>query len=159
MMSKCLVLIAALAAGCSAGRPRGEVYLAPTQASPVTPLDASLPPPHVAAHHAATGNACLMLYECDCNAGCTQVDEPLDDLRAGMRVGVLSGPLKGTMVFVAQSKTADGTPVLTVQRADPTAPLQICSTRASLAPMGYLCGTDKFGAARVCRSCDADDAR
>ena len=111
-------------------------------------LDASTP---------TTGHACLMLYECGCNAGCMLVDEPQDELRPGMRVGALSGPLKGdTMVFVAQNTTAEGTPVLTVQRADPRAAIQVCTMRASLAPLGYLCATDKSGAARACRSCDPD---
>jgi hypothetical protein len=97
-----------------------------------------------------------MLYECGCNAGCTLVDEPLDELRAGMTVNVLAGPLSGSMVFVAQHTTAEGAPVLTVQRADPNAPIQICSVRCSSALIGYLCATDNSGAARACKSCGPD---
>ncbi len=96
-----------------------------------------------------------MLYECGCNAGCTPIDRPYDALQVGMRVGVLSGPLKGTTVFVARNTTAEGESVLTVQRRDPSSPIEVC--RRVEPTLGYLCSTASSGAARTCRSCAADD--
>ncbi len=94
-----------------------------------------------------------MLYECGCNAGCTRVDERLEDLKPGMSVDVLSGPLAGSSVFVAKNRTADGDSVLTVQRADPKSPIQVCaSMRTPL--VGYLCAVKDSGAARACATCE-----
>jgi hypothetical protein len=147
-------------AGCSADSSR-SVVSAPVQApqnhpSPSTssglgPPDASLSPPSGGASEQA--NACLMLYECGCNAGCVQIDHPSDALRAGMRVGVLSGSLEGTTVFVAKSTTAEGEPVFTVQRRDPNASIELCSRPGPA--IGYICAGDALGPARACRSCNA----
>lgn len=94
-----------------------------------------------------------MLYECGCNAGCTQIDQQVDDLKPGMKVGVRSGPLAGSSVFVAQNHTADGASVFTVQRADPKAPIQVCANERS--PLvGYGCEVKNSGAARACTTCE-----
>lgn len=94
-----------------------------------------------------------MLYECGCNAGCTKVDRPMNALAAGMQVHVTSGPLKGTSVFVTKQKTDSGETVLTIQRADPSASIQICGVPLS-SFIGYLCSTTAGGAARACNSCE-----
>jgi hypothetical protein len=147
--------------GCSADPSRSVVsapvqapenHSSPSSSSGLGPSDASLPPPSGGGPEQA--NACLMLYECGCNAGCVQIDRPLDALRAGMRVGVLSGALDGTTVFVAQSTTAEGEPVFTVQRRDPNASIQLCSRPGPA--IGYICAVDSFGPARACRSCNVD---
>jgi hypothetical protein len=95
-----------------------------------------------------------MLYECGCNAGCIQVDSPPGALRVGMRVGVVSGLLKGTTVFVVKNTTAKGESVFTVQRRDPSSPYELCSRPGPA--IGYLCAIDSLGRARACRSCDLD---
>ena len=71
-----------------------------------------------------------------------------------MRVNVVSGPLEGTPVFVAQNRTKDGDPVFTVQRADPKNPIMICDTGARGPLVGYLCGTSDLSAARACTTCE-----
>ncbi len=94
-----------------------------------------------------------MLYECGCNASCTQIDEPLDNLKPGMKVGVLSGPLVGSSVFVAQNRTAGGDSVFTVQREDPKAQIHVCeNVRTPL--VGYLCSVKDSGEARACTTCE-----
>jgi hypothetical protein len=94
-----------------------------------------------------------MLYECGCNAGCTKVDRATAALSPGMRVGVTSGPLKGTTVFVARQQTDSGDSVLTIQRADPSSPIQVCgSPRASV--IGYGCTVKDSGHARACTTCE-----
>jgi len=71
-----------------------------------------------------------------------------------MQVGVLAGPLAGSTVFVAQSRADDGDAVLTVQRADPKEPIQICANpRAPV--VGYLCSVKDSGAARACTTCES----
>lgn len=97
-----------------------------------------------------------MLYECGCNAGCTEIDRPLEGLDPGARVGVVSGPLKGTSVFVAKSRTTAGDSVLTVQRADPASPIMVCAMRARTPVVGYLCSAEGNGAARACDACASD---
>jgi hypothetical protein len=134
----------------SCASPRAQTVTLP---EPLPSIAAMSPRPHVAQPATTGGNACLMLYECGCNAGCTRVDEPLDDLKPGMQVDVLSGPLAGSPVFVAKNITASGEPVLTVQRADPKAPIQVCAN-ARTALVGYLCGMKESGAARACTTCE-----
>ena len=100
-----------------------------------------------------TGNACVMLYECGCNAGCTKVDRAMDALSPGKQVGITSGPLKGTTAFVARQQTDSGESVLTVQRADPSSPIQVCgSPRSSF--IGYGCSVKDGGRARACTTCE-----
>jgi len=149
MSFRASVLVVVTLAACSADRAKTVSLSAPATHA-VEPVDASLLPAPTAR---APEHACLMLYECGCNAGCTEVDRPLASLRAGMQVGVLSGPLKGTTVFVVKSRADDGEAVFTVQRNDPSAPIVVCGSPSS--PLvGYLCATDKLGAARACASCN-----
>jgi hypothetical protein len=142
-------LIVAVLAGCSADHAQ-TVTLPRAVERPVTPVDASLLPPP---SPSAAAHACVMLYECGCNAGCTEIDHPLASLTARMQVGVVSGPLKGTTVFVAKNHTDDGETVFTIQRADPKSPILVCGS-PSTPLIGYLCATDKMGAARACGACD-----
>jgi hypothetical protein len=145
-----LALLAVVTAfGCSADQTQ-HVYIAPQAQRPVAIVDASLLSP-VSSAPPAGGNACIMLYECGCNSSCIAIDRPADALHEGMQVGVLSGPLKGTSVFVAKNRTDDGESVFTVQRADPKSPIMVCSLNAPF--MGYLCATSNSGAARACHSC------
>jgi len=137
--------------GCSSERAQ-TVTLAAPPAAASAPRAAALPPP--AAPATARRTACLMLYECGCNSACTEVDRPADDLRPGMRVNVVLGPLKGTPVFVAESRTKDGEPIFTVQRADPKDPIVLCSARARGPLVGYLCGASDLSAARACTTCE-----
>ena len=100
-----------------------------------------------------TANVCVMLYECGCNAGCTRVDRTMDALSLGKQVVVTSGPLNGTRVFVARQQTGSGESVFTVQRADPSSPIQVCgSPRSSL--IGYGCSVKDSGRARACMTCE-----
>ena len=99
-----------------------------------------------------SGNACLMLYECGCNAGCTEVDRSADALSPGMQVRAVSGPGKGTNVFVAKNSSDTGEPVLTVQRADPKGPMLCGSPRSAV--IGYLCAGNNSGPARACTTCE-----
>jgi hypothetical protein len=146
---------------CSTERSRG-VVVAPVQqaqshpsAEPgPAPQDASHRPPDTATTPFEQANACIMLYECGCNAGCLEIDHPAGELRVGMRVGVLSGALEGTKVFVEKKTTAVGDRVFTVQRRDPDSPIEICRQPGPL--VGYLCGSDDLGPARACRSCNGD---
>ena len=138
-----------LAIACASERPRA-VDIAREPARPVETIDASLLPPSTRA--APGAEACLMLYECGCNAGCTKVERPADGLSPGMQVKVTSGPLKGTSVFVAKQTTESGERVLTIQRDDPNAGIHICGVpRASF--IGYLCASAGSGAARACHTC------
>ncbi len=148
-MIRTRALVVAMLAGCSAEHPQ-TVTLPKVVERPATPVDASLLP---APSASAAAHACVMLYECGCNAGCTEIDRPLASLAEGLQVGVLSGPLKGTTVFVARNRSDDGEIVYTIQRADPKSPIVVCG--APNAPLiGYLCATDKMGAARACGGCD-----
>lgn len=141
-------LLVVVLAGCSSERAQTVTLNTPSAtesaATPVAPPSVARSAPH--------RNACVMLYECGCNAGCTAVDQPVEKLKAGMRVGVVSGPLKGTSIFVAQSRTDDGQSVFTVQRADPASPIQVCLARSPL--VGYLCAVKDSGAARACDTCE-----
>jgi hypothetical protein len=124
----------------------------------VTPVQ-ELPKPVVSAATATarapspSPDACVMLYECGCNAGCTKVDRSIDALAPGMQVGVLSGALKGTTVFVAKNHTDTGDAVFTVQRADPRSPIEVCGVPRT-PTIGYLCGTKDLAPPRTCGKCD-----
>ena len=144
-------VIVAFACACSAERANNSVTIEHEPPRPVATVDASLLPPSERAKPAA--NACLMLYECGCNSGCASIDHAASTLRAGMQVGVTSGPLKGTSVFVAKSPTDTGELVFTIQRADPNAAIVVCGTPRSGA-FGYLCNTKDMGHARACTSCE-----
>ncbi len=142
--------IACFVTACAAESPR---EVTPIQDLPKPVVTAS---PAPSTPHAATPNdknACVMLYECGCNAGCTEVDRSIDALSPGMQVGVLSGRLKGTTVFVAKNKTDTGDAVFTVQRADPSAPFMVCGTPRS-STIGYLCGSKDLAPPRTCGKCE-----
>jgi hypothetical protein len=148
------IVVACFSFACSADKPHTVVAIAPASAQPVATLDASLLPPSTRPRRPGA-DACLMLYECGCNASCTKVDRPMDALSPGMQVRVTSeGPLKGTTVFVAKNETASGEHVLTVQRADPNAGIHICAMNARSSTFGYLCATSNSGPARACSTCD-----
>jgi len=144
-----LAALSCVVIACSAEQPRA-VTIAHEEQRPVATVDGSLLAPRAPPEEK---NACLMLFECGCNAGCTKIDHAMQGLKAGMQVAVASGPLKGTSVFVTKQQTQSGDPVLTIQRADPNAPIQICSLPGS-STLGYLCATSGFGAARACTTCD-----
>lgn len=144
-----LAALSCFVIACSAEQPHA-VTIAHEPEKPVATIDASLLPPPPPP---ASKNACLMLYECGCNAGCTKIDHAMEGLVPGMQVTIASGGLKGTSVFVAQQKTQSGERVLTIQRADPKASFQICSLSRS-STLGYLCATSGSGAARACDTCD-----
>ena len=145
-------LLAFAILGCSSQSAQTVTLAAPSAAARPTASAPALPKAVAAAP--PRGNACLMLYECGCNAGCTAIDRPLDGLTPGTRVGVTSGPLKGTSVYVAQSRTAEGESVLTVQRANPSSPIMLCEATARGPLVGYLCAAKDSGAARACGACE-----
>ena len=146
------IAFAFFACACAAERANNAVTIEhDVPARPVATVDASLLPPSERGQPAAS--ACLMLYECGCNAGCASIDHATDTLKAGMQVGVTSGPLEGTRVFVAKSPTDTGEQIFTIQRADPNAPITVCGTPRSGA-FGYLCNTKDSGHARACQSCE-----
>lgn len=135
---------------CSADRPRA-VTIAREPQKPVATTDGSLLPPRAPP---SSPTACLMLYECGCNAGCTKIDHAVDGLTPGMQVAFASGPFKGAPLFVAKQTTQSGEPVLTVQRADPKASIQICAATPRTSVVGYLCAMDNSGPARACGACE-----
>lgn len=145
-----VVTVFSLAIACSAERAPPAVRLAQDPAKPVDTVDGSLLPPSTRVTPGT--EACLMLYECGCNAGCMKIDRPMTSLKPGMQAQVTSGGLKGTSVFVAKQPTDTGDTVLTVQRNDPSSAIQICAAVPRASVMGYLCGDS--GPARACRTCD-----
>lgn len=147
---KALAFASCFAIACSAERP-SAVTIAHEPEKPVATIDGSLLPPRTPA---ASASACLMLYECGCNAGCMKIDHDKVGLAPGMQVTVASGSLKGTPVFVAKQHGQSGEAVLTVQRADPSAPIQICAATPRSSVVGYLCAMSGSGPARACESCD-----
>jgi hypothetical protein len=143
--------VAVVMLGCSAERPRAVDLPPQPTSSTAAPIASTLIPP--SSRPSAYGNACLMLYECGCNAGCTEIDRAPDTLRVGREARVVSGPLKGTAVFVAKNRTSDGDSVFTVQRADPSAPIMVCGDPRS--PLvGYPCSSKDSGGARACKTCE-----
>lgn len=155
-LMKTILVLAFFAIACSSEQPRPTTAPPRESAAPITSSApsasavATLPPP---SPKAVAGNACVMLYECGCNAGCTKVDRPMDALVVGTQVGVTSGPLKGERVFVAKGATASGDSVLTIQRADPNAAAGACALPRS-ALMGYACEVTNSGAPRACTRCN-----
>ena len=143
-------LVLALFVGCAAERPQ-PVELPPQ------PTASAAAPVNVALSRSVTrpsdAHACLMLYECGCNAGCTTIDRAPDALQVGAQAHVLSGPLKGGVVFVVKNRTSEGDSVFTVQREDPNAAIHVCGELRS--PLvGYGCSVKDSGMARACTSCD-----
>jgi len=136
-----------LAVACSADH-SPAVSIARQPVKPVDTIDGSLLPPST---RGQPSEACLMLYECGCNAGCLKIDHAMSSLKPGMQAQVISGGLKGTNVFVAK-QTIDTGEVLTVQRNDPSAAIQICAAMPRASMIGYLCGDS--GPARACPICD-----
>lgn len=154
-----LAFIALSALACSADGPSRTVEADHSASSaPAPPAALSAPPvadaPASAAPTADTRNACVMLYECGCNASCVTIDRPRSALEDGLPVNVLSGSLKGTKAFVAKKKTETGGDVFTVQRDDPSTPgVRACDAGAAKALVGYLCATKDSGPPRACASC------
>jgi hypothetical protein len=146
-----LVVVVCLVIACGGPERPPAVEIAREPARPVETVDGSLLTPTKPPR--PTGEACVMLYECGCNAGCTKVDQPMDALAPNMQVHIASGSLKGTNVFVAKQKTDTGESIFTVQRTDPNAPIQICGIPHS-SVMGYLCGTSNLTGPRACSSCE-----
>jgi hypothetical protein len=144
------IVIASFACACATEQ-ASTVTLKQEPPRQVETVDASILPP--SQHVVASANACVMLYECGCNAACTSIDRPMAELKAGMQVGVTSGPLKGERVFVAKQTTDSGDDVLTVQRADPKSPIMVCGVPRSGA-FGYGCSVKDSGRARACQSCE-----
>ncbi|HEX4512740.1 MAG TPA: hypothetical protein VGH87_02640 [Polyangiaceae bacterium] len=140
-----MAAIACLMTACAAESPHETT---PVQELP-KPVVAS---PAPSTPRAPSPDACVMLYECGCNAGCTKIDRSIDALAPGMQVGILSGPLKGTTVFVAKNHTDTGEAVFTVQRADPSSPIMVCGVPRS-PTIGYLCGTKDLAPPRTCGKC------
>jgi hypothetical protein len=145
------VLFFVLAIGCGGGEQPHAVTIAREEPKPVATAGGSLLPPRAPP---AEKNACLMLFECGCNAGCTKIDHAMEGLAPGMQVTITSGGLKGTSVFVAKQQSQSGERILTIQRTDPNAPIQICAMLPQSSTLGYLCATSGSGYARTCGTCE-----
>jgi hypothetical protein len=91
-----------------------------------------------------------MLYECECNTECVEVDRPASALRDGMRVTIVSEDLRGTRVEVVKSITSTGAEVFTVTRHNP---MRICRGPGTPSLLGYTCEVRNIGAARACAAC------
>jgi hypothetical protein len=143
------VVIAWFVIACSSERPHA-VDLPRALPQPVETASGTLLTPRPPQE---SGQACVMLYECGCNSACVKVDRPMSKLSPNTQVTIATGPWKGTSVYVAKQTSDTGEAVLTVQRTDPQAPIQICALpRSSL--VGYLCGTSNLGPARACTTCE-----
>src|SRR4051812_38363495 len=97
-------LSALLVVGCSADGARPETQ--PRLDASSTRVDS---PPASAARSSASSappeapHACLMLYECGCNASCVVIDQPMSALEPKLPVVIDSGDLKGTQVWVEKN--------------------------------------------------------
>jgi hypothetical protein len=117
---------------------------APVRTSSAAPLTSAAPP--------NGEHACVMLYECGCNASCVQIDHGAAGLSDGERVEIRTGDMKGTRVFVKKTHTPSRGDVFTVQRADPSAPY-VCRSLVPSPLLGYLCATSNMGDPRACDTC------
>jgi hypothetical protein len=91
-----------------------------------------------------------MLYECDCNTECVEVDRPASALRDGLQVTIVSEDLRGTRVQVVKSVTSTGGEVFTVTRQRMK---RLCRGPGSSSLLGYTCEIRNGGAARACTAC------
>jgi hypothetical protein len=129
----------------------------PPQQVPATQPSATVSQtiPNAASSARATEHACVMLYECCCNSGCTEINAAERDLRDGAQVEVHTGGLKGTKVFVKKQADEAGSAFFTIQHGDPSAP-QLCASALSSPLFGYVCAKGNVGAPRSCKSCSRD---
>src|SRR5262245_8398307 len=94
-----------------------------------------------------------MLYECGCNASCTEIDLATSTLAEGVETKVRSGSLRGTRVFVKKHASARGE-VFTVQRSNPKSSGEVCRSPAAWPLLGYGCSATDLGPPRACASCE-----
>ncbi len=126
---------------------------APEIRDPAAP-EPSAPPPPVGSKPLAKdgGPACVMLYECGCNARCVTVALSDGELRDGAQTKVIGGDLANEPVFVKKNESAGG--VFTVQRGDPRAGVEVCRRARPSPLLGYLCSTKDSGPPRPCELCN-----
>lgn len=147
-------LLALVFFGCSADGARPEIQAPPdASSSHVESPPASVAAPSTSSTTTDAPHACLMLYECGCNASCVVIDQPMSALKAKLPVTIEDGDLKGTQVWVEKNRTDTGTEVFSVSRDDPNAQGHGCGLERAQPFIGYGCSTKDSGNARACTIC------